>query len=59
MFNNKLYFLSPTLLQSCIISFRALIRKTLREGKEQINVLNEIEKMTLITINLRPIHLKD
>ncbi|WP_159650850.1 phenylacetate--CoA ligase family protein [Vibrio atypicus] len=44
MFTSTLYRTAPIFIQSYLLSFRALIRKTLREGKEQFNVLNEIEK---------------
>lgn len=49
MFTNSLYQRSPVFIQNQLISLRSLIRKILREGKNQASLLDEIQKNDLDT----------
>ncbi len=44
MFTNSIYQKSPVPIQNGLLSCRALIRKILREGKNQSTLLNDIQK---------------
>lgn len=43
MFTNAFYQRTPVFLQDMLLSFRALTRKVLREGKSQSSIFNEIK----------------